>query len=179
MGLFTKIKDYMLGTDYEDDFYEEDYYEEEYDDEYEEPSYKKTVKEREAERERAASVDYATTRVKKNNTDSKVLTLPTYNTDLKTKIIICRPEVVDDATSICDHLKNSILCVVNLEGVERANAQRIADFLGGACYAVSGEIQRISNDIFLIAPANISITSQMKDKIKDSNLILPWIAAFK
>ncbi len=186
MSFFTKVRNYMLGADYEDD----DEFIEEYEEDIEpdDGHYRAKEKERERERERERDRDferdtYSSIRTSRKYTpDTKVINMPQTppNTDAKVKVVICRPEVVDDATSICEHLKNDIICVVNLEGVERTNAQRIADFLGGSCFALSGEIQRVSNEIFLVAPSSIGISSELKEELKANGLILPWISsAFK
>ena len=119
---------------------------------------------------------------RKHSSDSKVLNLPNSyrgagNAD---EIVICRPETLEDARPVADYLKNNVICVINLECVDKAVAQRIADFISGACDALNGGIQRISNDIFLIAPANIVITSQIREELKKNGLVLPWIqSAFK
>ena len=171
MVLFEKIRNYMLGADY--DNYEEDdiYGNADYDGpagEMEEPYHPIW------ENKRAAAP-----RSKKSPKESKVLNLPTSGYGSNASVVICKPKDVSDATSICDHLINSTICVVNLEGVERGNAQRIADFLGGACYALDGEIQRISDEIFLIAPAHVGISSELRDSLKGGGSTLPWVSAFK
>ena len=92
-----------------------------------------------------------------------------------TQVAVMTPCDVDDAASACDYLKQGRICVINLEGVERLIAQRIADFLGGAAYAIDGDIQRISADIFIVAPAGVNITGEFKGKVGD--LILPWVSS--
>jgi len=93
------------------------------------------------------------------------------------KIVIFKPETLEDSRPVCDNLKREVICVINLERVDKAVAQRIADFLSGACDALNGSISRISHDIFLIAPANIPITAQVKEELKSNGLILPWVQA--
>jgi len=106
--------------------------------------------------------------------DSKILSLPgayRNNSINAEEIVICSPETLEDARPVAEYLRNNIICVINLESVDKAVAQRIADFLGGVCDALDGGIQRISHDIFLIAPANIVITSQIREELKKSGLI--------
>ena len=78
---------------------------------------------------------------------------------------ITHPCEVQEATYICEYLKTGKTCVVNLEGIDKNKAQRIADFLGGAAYAVNGEIHRISNEIFLIAPATVDISGDASEDL--------------
>ena len=37
-------------------------------------------------------------------------------------------------------------------------AQRIIDFTSGSCFAISGNLQKISNYIFIITPASVDIS---------------------
>jgi len=99
------------------------------------------------------------------------------NKNTQVQVIITYPVDIDDAASVCDYINQSKICVVNLDGVDHANAQRIADFLGGAAYAISGDIQRISTDIFIVAPSNVVITGELKEQLKSSGLILPWVSS--
>lgn len=88
------------------------------------------------------------------------------------EIVIISPEIVEDGTYIVDYLHQNKSCIVNLEGVEWEHAQRIIDFLSGAAFAVSGDIQRVSNDIFIIAPDNVSISGKLKEDLKANGYIL-------
>jgi len=114
---------------------------------------------------------------RRSSSDSKVLNLPTASSyhGGKPRIVLFSPETLEDARPVCEDLKNGVICVINLERLDKAVAQRIADFLGGACDALNGSIQRISHDIFLIAPENVAITSQVREELKNNGLILPWV----
>ena len=52
-------------------------------------------------------------------------------------------------------------------------ARRIVDFLSGAVYALDGNIQKVSNGIFLIAPYNVGIMGDFKDELRNKG-IFPW-----
>lgn len=99
------------------------------------------------------------------------------HTNIQMQVVITYPSDVDDAAISCDYIKQNKTCIINLEGIDRTNAQRIADFLGGAAYAINGDIQRVSNDIFIVAPANVNITGEFKEELKASGLILPWVSS--
>lgn len=176
MGLLEKVRHVMLGADHYDDdeMYVEDYIEEE---EVEEPPIryvrdKGRVRERDTRELRASGG--ASSYRRETSMHSNVVSLPTAAYQEQNRIVISCPKTVDDATMICEHLKNSVACVVDLTGVDRENAQRIADFLSGAAYTLSGSIQRISDEIFLVVPHNVDVTNEIKD-LKDSGIIFPWI----
>ena len=41
-------------------------------------------------------------------------------------------------------------------------AQRIIDFTSGSCFAVDGNLQKISNYIFIVTPANVDISGDFQ-----------------
>ncbi len=154
----NKAKDFLLGTEYQDEEVMDVYDEEEV--------------ERPREKEVIETGYIKSPRVVSQN--SKVIN---FQANIQMQVVISHPETVADATTVSDYLRENKTCVVNLEGVDRANAQRIADFLGGASYSLAGEIQRISSDIFIIAPANVHISGELKEELKNNALIFPWVAS--
>jgi len=89
------------------------------------------------------------------------------------KMIVAQPNTFDDAQDICDHLKSKKPVVINLEGIEKADAQRIIDFLSGAIYSLDGSIQKVSCDIFVIAPNNVDVSGDLKEELKNKT-VFPW-----
>ena len=51
--------------------------------------------------------------------------------------------------------------ILNLEGMDLELAQRIIDFISGATFAISGNLQKISNYIFLVTPTNVDISGDL------------------
>lgn len=95
------------------------------------------------------------------------------HTTAQLKLVVMQPESFEDARDIANHLKNKKPVVMNLESVERDVARRIVDFLSGAVYALDGNIQKVSNGIFLIAPYNVGIMGDFKDELRNKG-IFPW-----
>lgn len=91
------------------------------------------------------------------------------------KVIVLNPEKYDDAQEICDHVKSKKPVVINLELMNPEMARRIIDFLSGAAYALDGHIQKVANNIFIIAPPNVDITGNLKDELKTKGVIMPWM----
>ena len=86
-----------------------------------------------------------------------------HNSPSQMKVVVIQPGAFDEARDITNHLKNRKPIIVNLESVDKAVARRIIDFLSGAVYALDGDIQKVSNGIFIIAPNNVDI---MNDDVK-------------
>jgi cell division inhibitor SepF len=95
------------------------------------------------------------------------------HTTAQLKLVVMQPESFEDARDIANHLKSKKPVVMNLESVDREVARRIVDFLSGAVYALDGNIQKVSNGIFLIAPYNVGIMGDFKDELRNKG-IFPW-----
>lgn len=75
------------------------------------------------------------------------------------KVIVTEPKHFDDAQDIADHLKNKSPVVINLEQTDLETAKRIIDFVSGATFAINGNYQKISSQIFIFSPPNIDINA--------------------
>ena len=95
------------------------------------------------------------------------------HTTAQLKLVVMQPETFEDARDIANHLKSKKPVVMNLESVDRDVARRIVDFLSGSVYALDGNIQKVSNGIFLIAPYNVGIMGDFKDELRNKG-IFPW-----
>ena len=63
---------------------------------------------------------------------------------------------------LIEYLKNGESVMLNLTGLPDEETQRILDFTSGAIYALSGNIQRVSGNIFLLTPEGLSIINNKK-----------------
>ena len=84
------------------------------------------------------------------------------------KVCVIKPESVDDAREITDTLLEGRTVVLNLEGLDFNIAQRVMDFTSGSCYAMNGNLQKISNSIIIVTPANVDISGDFPN-IMSSN----------
>ena len=145
----------MLGVNNED--YEE------YDEQYE--SNTPYIEEKE-------SIPAPTSTNTKKSSNSKVVGMPGMQ---QVRVVISQPSTFEQSEEICEHLKEKKSIIVNLEYVNKDVARRIVDFISGAVYGLDGNIQKISNSIFLVAPFNYEITNEvMKEDIKNK-LSVSWI----
>jgi len=90
-------------------------------------------------------------------------------------MIVIEPKSFDECPRLVDSLKGKKPVIINLEKVESETARKIFDFLSGATYALSGNVQKVSANIFLFAPENVDITapSEGRPNFQDS-LKSPW-----
>lgn len=103
---------------------------------------------------------------------SKVLNL---NASVQMEVVVASPETFEEARAIAQNIRESKPVIINLEFVEHSIAQRITDFLCGCCCAVEGNIQRIADRIFMIAPGNVDFAGDvdLRQSLASEGLTIP------
>ena len=184
MELFSKFKELLLGTtdSYSQDDYEE-YPESEYYD-YDEPPVRRYERDQRRETPREVTrehseIDYNLGKRKSSSSKNNILEFSKANVEKKSSIVYTYPKNVEDATVICDYVKNNRACVVILEDVEPQKAQRIADFIGGSNYSLNGTIERINNVTFMVTPESFEISVDSKEKSASSGFGFLKAASFR
>ncbi|WP_035766095.1 cell division protein SepF [Butyrivibrio sp. NC2002] len=79
------------------------------------------------------------------------------------EVCVVKPTSIEDAREITETLLNNRTVVLNLEGIDVELAQRIIDFTSGSCFAISGNLQKISRYIFIVTPASVDISGDFQD----------------
>lgn len=113
------------------------------------------------------SYDVAAPKSRKYN--NKVVNI---HTNSNMKIAVHEPLSYEEAPAIIDDLKLRKAIVVNFEQLDTTVKRQIFDFINGGLYAVEGKIQKVTKDIFILAPNNIEIDG-LKDELKNRG-IFPW-----
>ena len=103
---------------------------------------------------------------------NKVVAMPQAQT---VKMVISQPTNFEQAEEICGFLKEKKSIVLNLEYVNKDVARRIIDFVSGGVCSLDAHIQKVSNSIFLIAPANYEITNEMAREEIKNKLSVSWL----
>ena len=74
-----------------------------------------------------------------------------------------KPTSIEDGREITETLLANRTVVLNLEGIDVDVAQRIIDFASGSCFAINGNLQKISQYIFIITPSSVDISGDFQD----------------
>ncbi|MEZ5244403.1 MAG: cell division protein SepF [Acidimicrobiales bacterium] len=69
------------------------------------------------------------------------------------------PTSFNEAQSIGDRFKVGQPVIVNLQGVERDLRRRLVDFASGLCYALGGKMDRVADQVYLLTPADVEVSS--------------------
>ncbi|NLN06484.1 MAG: cell division protein SepF [Firmicutes bacterium] len=83
------------------------------------------------------------------------------------RLVLTKPKEFAEAQTIVMHIKNKKPVLVNLEETSKEEARRIIDFISGATYAVDGSMQKVSQQIFLFAPAQVEVSAEIRKELHD------------
>ena len=79
------------------------------------------------------------------------------------EVCMIRPKSVEEGREICDTLLSGRAVVINLAGINMDVAQRIVDFTSGACYSMSGNLQKISSYIVIVTPPSVELSGDFQE----------------
>lgn len=158
MGVLDKFLDVMRlnPEDEDDDFYDDDFYDEE-----ETPVVKKSSR----KNRKSEEYDEEPPAREKTKTTPKITQMRSVKKQSSGGMEVCviKPTSVEDAREITETLLSNRPVVLNVEGLDIEIAQRIIDFTSGSCFAISGNLQKISNYIFIITPSSVDISGDFQD----------------
>ena len=163
MGVVDKLLNVMKLSDMEDEYDGEDYYDDD------EP----------VENIKKAPVIYRDDTYEDEKPAKKVSQKVTPIRSVKRapgpgmEVCVIKPTSVDDAREITETLLNNQTVVLNLENLDVEIAQRIIDFASGSTYAISGNLQKISNYIFIITPACVDISGDFQEIVSGTFNVPP------
>lgn len=152
-----KLVDFIWGEqDNSQEEYDDEIYNQDYNDEYE------------AEEEPESNEPLGGFLKRKN----KVVQMPQPQ---QIKMKISKPTNFDQADEIVSQLKEKNAVVINLEYVSKDVARRIVDVVSGAVKALDGNIEKVSNSIFVVAPCNYDIINEVTKEKIENKFSASWI----
>lgn len=111
----------------------------------------------------------------RKQTSGKVVQMPVSGAST---LNVLYPDSFDEARNICQFLRLNQAVIVNLENMNRDNAQRIVDFISGSVYSLDGGIKKISAGIFVVTPSTFVVeensTGDSTKKELDNRAMSPW-----
>jgi cell division inhibitor SepF len=82
-----------------------------------------------------------------------------------TRITTLHPRTYNEARAIGEHFREGIPVIMNLTEMVDSDAKRLVDFAAGLIFGLRGSIERVTNKVFLLSPANIEVTAEDKARI--------------
>lgn len=103
--------------------------------------------------------------------NSKVVPMPSPSNDGgEMEVCIVKPSNIDEAQQVCTLLIEEHPVVVNLEGIDVMEAQRIMDFVAGCIYAITGNMCQVSRYIFIFSPKDIDISGDYLKSLENEEI---------
>ncbi|HUC04518.1 MAG TPA: cell division protein SepF [Acidimicrobiales bacterium] len=90
---------------------------------------------------------------------------PTLNPTATTRVHVVAPARFGDAKEIADKLKDNRPVIVNLQMADRDLQRRMIDFCSGVTYALSGEMEKVADQVFLLAPTNVKVSDEERQRL--------------
>ena len=183
MGVFDKFLDIMKLNDDEyddDDFYDDDFEDDDEqgraddgrndDDDFDEKPHRSIFGNKKSRSDDFDDFDMDEDKHLAPSSGNKVTPMrqPAARRGVNMEVCVVKPTSVDDSREITETLLAGRTVILNLEGMDLEIAQRIIDFISGATFAISGNLQKISNYIFLVTPTNVDISGDLQDLLGGS-----------
>jgi cell division inhibitor SepF len=83
------------------------------------------------------------------------------------QITTLHPTTYNEARTIGEHFRDSVPVIMNLTEMDEADAKRLVDFAAGLAFGLRGTIERVTNRVFLLSPANVQVTAEDKARIAE------------
>ncbi|MBQ2117377.1 MAG: cell division protein SepF [Lachnospiraceae bacterium] len=160
MGLMDKFLNSMKLSDIEDEDFDDDYYDE---GEIIDNTVRKPAPIMD-DKEYNEPIDFKS---KKNAASQKITPMRSAKKVPASGMEVCviKPTSFDESREVADTLLANRAVVLNLEGIDVEIAQKILDFTSGTTYAIDGNLQRISNYIYIITPKSVEISGDLQDAV--------------
>ena len=93
-------------------------------------------------------------------------TATAHATDLA-RITTLHPRTYNEARTIGEHFRDGTPVIMNLTEMVDSDAKRLVDFAAGLIFGLHGSIDRVTNRVFLLCPANVEVTAEDKARIAE------------
>ena len=78
------------------------------------------------------------------------------------RIITLHPRYYNEARTIGEHFRQGNPVIINLTEMDESEHKRLVDFARGLAFGLHGTIERVTKKVFLLSPANVSVSSEDK-----------------
>ena len=162
MGVLDKFLDAIKLSD-DDEYEDDDFFDDEFDDDYEDEKPKKGLFKKEKPAYDDDEEEFEIKKPARSNSKVTPMRQPARRNAPAMEVCVIKPNNMDDSREITETLLSGRTVILNLEGIDLEDAQRIIDFISGAAFAIDGNLQKISNSIFLVTPAHVDISGDLQD----------------
>ena len=83
------------------------------------------------------------------------------------RITTLHPRTYNEARIIGEHFREGTPVIMNLTEMDDTDAKRLVDFAAGLVFGLHGSIERVTQKVFLLSPANVDVTAEDKARIAE------------
>ncbi|GAA4615530.1 cell division protein SepF [Actinoallomurus liliacearum] len=83
------------------------------------------------------------------------------------RITTLHPRTYNEARTIGEHFREGTPVIMNLTEMVDSDAKRLVDFAAGLIFGLHGSIERVTNKVFLLSPANVEVTAEDKARMAE------------
>ncbi|MDP9396236.1 MAG: cell division protein SepF [Actinomycetota bacterium] len=84
------------------------------------------------------------------------------------RITTIHPRTYNEAKTIGEAFRDGTPVIMNLTDMDDSDAKRLVDFAAGLVFGLRGTIERVTNKVFLLSPANVTVTAEDKARMAES-----------
>ena len=84
------------------------------------------------------------------------------------RITTIHPRIYNEAKQIGESFRESTPVIMNLSDMDDSDAKRLVDFAAGLVFGLRGTIERVTNKVFLLSPADVTVTAEDKARMAES-----------
>ena len=81
------------------------------------------------------------------------------------EILTVHPRAYKEAPAIAEAFREGVPVIMNLTEMDDTDAKRIVDFAAGLVFGCHGTIERVTNKVFLLSPANVDVGAEARAQI--------------
>ena len=83
------------------------------------------------------------------------------------RITTLHPRTYNEARTIGEQFRGGTPVIMNLTEMDDTDAKRLVDFAAGLVFGLHGSIERVTQKVFLLSPANVDVTAEDKARIAE------------
>lgn len=83
------------------------------------------------------------------------------------RITTLQPRSYKEARTIGEHYRDGQPVIINLTELDAADAKRLVDFAAGLAFALRGSIDKVTNRVFLLTPADVEVSADDARKLAE------------
>ncbi|MEP9380912.1 cell division protein SepF [Nocardioides cheoyonin] len=83
------------------------------------------------------------------------------------RIVTLHPTTYNEARQVGENYREGTPVIMNLSEMDDADAKRLVDFAAGLIFATRGDIERVTNKVFLLSPPNVTVAAEDKQRLAE------------